>query len=218
VYQQPWFSTRDFPDNLPGIWSKYWAYLQQDGIAPVFIGEFGGRSVGQDAEGIWQQRLLQFLRTNAMSYTYWSWNPDSGDTGGILADDWSTLDQRKLAMLSGYNAVSGESPPPEAARGPAPPPAAASAVDTGRPPAAAATVAGPEPATYRVPVPPPGARLAPGGPFDPDFAHVRAGIGGPGDPDAAHRQARAEDEQLYLRMFGTPWPYAAYATGDGGAR
>jgi hypothetical protein len=102
VHQQDWFSAPDFPANLPGIWRNHWAYLQQDGIAPVLVGEFGGRSVGEDKEGVWQRSLLSFLQANGLSYTYWSWNPDSGDTGGILEDDWTTLDRNKLGMLAAY--------------------------------------------------------------------------------------------------------------------
>ena len=34
-----------------------------------------------------------------MSWTWWSWNPNSGDTGGILKDDWTTVNQAKLAAL-----------------------------------------------------------------------------------------------------------------------
>src|SRR5260370_7177829 len=34
-----------------------------------------------------------------MSWTWWSWNPDSGDTGGILQDDWQTVDQNKVQGL-----------------------------------------------------------------------------------------------------------------------
>lgn len=34
-----------------------------------------------------------------MYWTYWSWNPNSGDTGGVLLDDWSTIDQSKQGML-----------------------------------------------------------------------------------------------------------------------
>lgn len=218
VYRQPWFSASDSPSNLPVIWEKYWAYLQQEGTAPVFVGEFGGRSVGQDVEGIWQQSLLRFLRSNRISYTYWSWNPNSGDTGGILADDWSRLDEWKLAMLSTYNASPTDPQMPETA----------DQADAGQllvpvastlPEVVAEAAPAPVPAaSYRVPVAPPGARLAPGGPFDPDFSHVLAGVGGPNDPDPAHRQARAHDEQLYLRVFGQPWPYAAYVTGDGSGR
>ncbi len=102
VYPQPWFSAPDFPDNLAGIWDQHWGYLAQEGIAPVLLGEFGGRSVGDDSEGIWQRTLVSYLREHDISYIYWTINPDSGDTGGLLLDDWQTIDPAKQALLSGY--------------------------------------------------------------------------------------------------------------------
>ena len=102
VYPQPWFSAPDFPDNLSGIWDQHWGYLAQEGIAPVLLGEFGGRSVGDDSEGIWQRTLVSYLREHDISYIYWTINPDSGDTGGLLLDDWQTIDPAKQALLSGY--------------------------------------------------------------------------------------------------------------------
>jgi chitinase len=33
------------------------------------------------------------------SFAWWSWNPNSGDTGGILANDWRTPITAKLAAL-----------------------------------------------------------------------------------------------------------------------
>ena len=35
-----------------------------------------------------------------VSWTFWSWNPNSGDTGGILASDWHTVNQNKIAYLT----------------------------------------------------------------------------------------------------------------------
>ena len=35
-------------------------------------------------------------------FTYWSWNPNSGDTGGIALDDWTTVNQAKQAILEPY--------------------------------------------------------------------------------------------------------------------
>src|SRR5258708_32603068 len=78
------------------IWQQHWAYLQ----TPVFVGEFGGRSTGQDTEGVWQRSLVAFLHTHDISYAYWAWNPNSGDTGGILKDDWKTVNQSKLDVLN----------------------------------------------------------------------------------------------------------------------
>lgn len=102
VFGQPWFTSRDFPGNLANIWTQHWAWLAVDGVAPVLVGEFGGRSVGQDPEGTWQRSLIAFLRSRGLSYSYWSWNPDSGDTGGILEDDWTTVNAAKLDLLRSY--------------------------------------------------------------------------------------------------------------------
>jgi endoglucanase len=102
VYPQPWFSDPAFPDNMPDIWNQHWGYLSQEGIAPVIVGEFGGRSVGEDNEGIWQRVLVAYLRDHSLSYIYWTLNPNSGDTGGILKDDWQSIDPAKEALLAGY--------------------------------------------------------------------------------------------------------------------
>jgi hypothetical protein len=34
-----------------------------------------------------------------MSWAYWDWNPTSGDTGGILNSDWTTVDQAKISAI-----------------------------------------------------------------------------------------------------------------------
>ena len=102
VYPQTWFSDPSFPDNMPGIWDRHWGYVHKEGLAPVILGEFGGRSVENDREGVWQRALVSYLRENEISYLYWTLNPNSGDTGGILLDDWQTIDPSKQALLSSY--------------------------------------------------------------------------------------------------------------------
>ncbi len=102
VYPQPWFWEPGFPDNLPGIWERKWGFIAQEQIAPLIVGEFGGRSVGDDKEGIWQRTLISYLRNHNLSYFYWTLNPNSGDTGGLLLDDWQSVDPDKYALLSGY--------------------------------------------------------------------------------------------------------------------
>ncbi len=94
VSNQAWFQAKNFPANLPGIWERNWAYLKDQGIAPVLLGEFGGQSMGNDTEGKWQRTLISFLKQHGISYTYWCWNPDSGDTGGILNYNWQTSGRR----------------------------------------------------------------------------------------------------------------------------
>jgi endoglucanase len=101
---QPWFEDPTFPTNLPSIWHQRWAYLRQEGIAPVWVGEFGARSVGQDVEGTWQRHLVAFLKDQGISYSYWALNPDSRDTGGLLENDWTTINRAKLDLLATYQA------------------------------------------------------------------------------------------------------------------
>jgi endoglucanase len=99
IYMQAWFMTPHLRASLVETWQRHWAYLQQEGIAPVLLGEFGGRSMGSDKAGQWQRDLVAFVRRNDVNYTYWSWTPDSGDTGGLLQDDWTTIDPSKRAIL-----------------------------------------------------------------------------------------------------------------------
>lgn len=111
VSWQSWFQGPDWAANLPNVWRSHWAYLQQDGIAPVLVGEYGGRSIGQDTEGVWQRTLIEFLQQGGFSNLYWVWNPD-GWTGGILLDDRGNLDRAKLSLLApGQGALLGQPSP-----------------------------------------------------------------------------------------------------------
>ena len=101
VYNQPWFSDPTFPNNMPSRWETGFNYIATQGIAPILIGEFGGRQVDSSSkEGIWQQKLVDFIGQKGLSFTYWDWNPDSSDTGGILLDDWRSVDVPKQQLLS----------------------------------------------------------------------------------------------------------------------
>jgi endoglucanase len=98
VFPQPWFSNGSFPQNLPGLWDEHWGYLVKSGTAPVLLGEFGS-TLQSETDRKWLQTLAQYLHSNQLSFTYWSWNPNSADTGGILQDDWKTVDARKQDVL-----------------------------------------------------------------------------------------------------------------------
>ncbi len=100
VSAQPWFSDASFPSNLPGVWDKHWGYLFKNDIAPVLLGEFGTKLLdGQDKQ--WIAAMVSYLGAgaNSISWTFWCWNPDSGDTGGLLNDDWTTVITAKDALL-----------------------------------------------------------------------------------------------------------------------
>jgi endoglucanase len=100
VFPQPWFGRPDTARLLAQRWRDGWGYIADDGIAPLLIGEFGGRRTDLDSsEGRWQRQFLDHLARAGISWTYWALNPNSGDTGGVLRDDWKSVDRSKLALL-----------------------------------------------------------------------------------------------------------------------
>ena len=109
VAQQSWFSETTFPDNMPGVWDKYWGYIFKQNIAPVWVGEFG-TTLQSTVDQKWLAALVSYLRptstygADSFQWTFWSWNPDSGDTGGILKDDWVTVDTVKDGYLASVKA------------------------------------------------------------------------------------------------------------------
>jgi aryl-phospho-beta-D-glucosidase BglC (GH1 family)/PKD repeat protein len=104
VYPQPWFEDPAFPTNMAGIWEKNFNFLHTQGKAPMFAGEFGIKSQGGKDE-IWFDSFLSFMGQKGYSWTFWCWNPNSGDTGGILADDWTSIVTWKMNKLKPYLAA-----------------------------------------------------------------------------------------------------------------
>jgi endoglucanase len=98
VFNQTWFSAAGYPANLPAVWDTHWGYLMKSGVAPVWVGEFG--TLDQSAsDQEWFAAMAGYITQNGLSFAYWCWNPDSGDTGGILEDDWQTVNQNKQSVL-----------------------------------------------------------------------------------------------------------------------
>jgi endoglucanase len=101
VAAQSWFNDPAFPNNMPALWTRWWGFLHANNVAPVLVGEFGTRLADtQDRQ--WLGALTSYLGSGVggISWTYWSWNPNSGDTGGILQDDWATVNASKMSFLT----------------------------------------------------------------------------------------------------------------------
>jgi endoglucanase len=79
------------------------------------LGEFGS-TLANPLDQQWLTTLLDYLTDNGMSFTYWSWNPNSGDTGGVALDDWYSINQQK------YNILQPHLVPPVGGPGPTTPP------------------------------------------------------------------------------------------------
>ncbi|MFC7690195.1 cellulase family glycosylhydrolase [Paeniroseomonas aquatica] len=112
IYGQPWFSEAGFPGNLEQVFDQHWGFIYRQDIAPVLLGEFGSK-LADPKDLAWLDRIIRYLDGDfnadgrpdipagdkGISWAWWSWNPNSGDTGGILGDDWTTVDQAKIAAL-----------------------------------------------------------------------------------------------------------------------
>ena len=97
--------------GISDLFSKNWGYIYENNIAPIMIGEFGSRYEASDR--MWLDAFYKYLAGDAdgngvdgvkpgdkgISWTAWTWGPLSGDTGGILKSDWTTLEAAKVADL-----------------------------------------------------------------------------------------------------------------------
>lgn len=98
VYQQPWFGNGYTYDSLYNdCWHDNWFYIQEEGIAPLLIGEWGGYMTEPNLT--WMTYLRKFIKTNRINHTFWCFNANSGDTGGLVKDDFVTWDTEKYNFV-----------------------------------------------------------------------------------------------------------------------
>ena len=103
-----------------GLWNRLtnsFGYLTQKGycnstkckVFPVVIGEFGSRfNDSRDLQSM--PDIAKYLNNSGGaadgkhqaidSWFYWSWNANSGDTGGIVADNWRDIIWEKIDYLT----------------------------------------------------------------------------------------------------------------------
>ena len=99
VYAQPWFHSGFTEASLTSdCWDSNWLYIAKQNIAPILIGEWGGKMDGGDNQK-WMGFLADTIVLNKLNHTFWCVNPNSGDTGGILLDDWTTVDTAKYNLI-----------------------------------------------------------------------------------------------------------------------
>jgi endoglucanase len=108
LYVQNWFNSATTSASLAQVWTRYWAYLSLNAIAPVWLGEFGTTNSASGlqsgiagSQGQWFQSLIGFLQTNSrISWTYWALN---GEDRYALLDssyDSTPASAQKQAMLA----------------------------------------------------------------------------------------------------------------------
>lgn len=99
VYEQPWFEGGFTYESLyEDAWYDYWLYIEEENIAPILIGEWGGFMDGGPNEE-WMTYLRQLIAEKNIHFTFWCYNANSGDTGGLVLDDFTTWDEEKYGFV-----------------------------------------------------------------------------------------------------------------------
>ena len=100
VYQMNIFWSGDFPNNMPAVWHKQWAFAEEETNKAVVISEWGGHNRPGSDDEKWHEALVNYMIENCLEDNfYWALNPNSGDTGGLLYDNYSDIDWKKLTLL-----------------------------------------------------------------------------------------------------------------------
>lgn len=98
VYAQPWFEGNYTYDSLmDNCWYDNWLYIHDEEIAPLLIGEWGGFMREPNLK--WMTYLRQLIAEYHINHTFWCLNANSGDTGGLLLDDFTTWDNEKYEFV-----------------------------------------------------------------------------------------------------------------------
>ncbi len=99
VFQQPWFQGEYTYESLKeDCWNDNWLYIHEENIAPILIGEWGGFMTEPNLT--WMTDLRQLIGEQHLHFTFWCFNANSGDTGGLVLDDFTTWDEEKYAFVS----------------------------------------------------------------------------------------------------------------------
>ena len=115
-------TTASTPEACRSVWDETWGYIVRDGLAPVWLGEFGtpnGHKPGDrqppedyvrpnaaNPQGAWFSYLVQYVADLGVHWCYWPINgtqspapgrdPRRPDWYGILAPDWSEVASQPL--------------------------------------------------------------------------------------------------------------------------
>lgn len=98
VYEQEWFQGDYTYESLyEDCWRDNWMYIYDDDIAPLLIGEWGGFMTQPNLK--WMTYLRQLIVEHKLNHTFWCYNANSGDTGGLVGYDFITWDEEKYEFV-----------------------------------------------------------------------------------------------------------------------
>ncbi len=116
VYAQNWFHLEGEAPNftsyefdreslLKEYWYDTWAFIVEKNIAPMLMGEWGGRIDSENdpsgANKQWMQILRDYMIEKRISHTFWCFNENSSDTGGLIAENcnWDHWEEEKYEFV-----------------------------------------------------------------------------------------------------------------------
>lgn len=98
VFAQPWFEgDYNFDSLMKDCWGDNWYFIHKDNIAPLLIGEWGGFMTEPNLT--WMTYMKELIYKNKLNHTFWCYNANSGDTGGLVLDDFTTWDEEKYNFV-----------------------------------------------------------------------------------------------------------------------
>ena len=109
VHNQSWFyltddtKTFDRQSLLDDYWYDSWAYLVEEGRYPLLMGEWGGwvdEEHDKTGENVhWMQELRDYMIDKRIHHTFWCFNENSSDTGGLVYDNFQKWDDVKYDFI-----------------------------------------------------------------------------------------------------------------------
>ena len=109
VWEQTWFyldddsKTFDRQSLLDDYWYDTWAYLVEEERYPLLMGEWGGfvdeehDTTGENVH--WLQELRDYMIDKHIHHTFWCFNENSSDTGGLVYDNFGKWDDVKYEFV-----------------------------------------------------------------------------------------------------------------------
>ena len=99
VYAQPWFYDGFTQESLlDDYWRDNWFFICEEKIAPLLIGEWGGFLDGGPNEN-WLTYLRDLMIENHIHHTFWCFNENSVDTGGMVSGGFANWDEEKYELV-----------------------------------------------------------------------------------------------------------------------
>lgn len=109
VHPQEWFYLKDDSKTfsrqtlLDDYWYDTWAYIVEENIAPLLMGEWGGfvdEEHDKTGENVhWLTELRDYMIEKHIHHTFWCFNENSSDTGGLVYDNFGKWDDVKYAFV-----------------------------------------------------------------------------------------------------------------------